>query len=230
MCHTSVIEFFIDAVDCEEFRGKRVLEVGSKYVNGSVRPLIEKFCKPKEYIGVDIERGKFVDIVLPAEKLVEYFGENSFDVVISTEVLEHVKDWRVVVTNMKLVVKPLGYIYLTTRSYGFPYHSYPYDFWRYEIDDLKKIFSDFEIISLIRDHLEPGVFLKARKPPNFKLKDLQDIQLYSILAGKRVGYIPDRFSASAKLKLIYQEAVRAKDCLKDRLYSSKSILLHRKRF
>ena len=229
MCNASVIEFFIDTVDCEEFRGKRVLEVGSKYVNGSVRPFIEKFCKPKEYIGIDIEKGKFVDIVLPAEKLVEYFGENSFDVVISTEVLEHVKDWRVVITNMKLVVKPLGYIYLTTRSYGFPYHSYPYDFWRYEIDDMEKIFSDFEIVSLAKDPLEPGVFLKARKPLNFKLKDLQDIQLYSILAGKRVGYIPDKFSASAKLKLVYREAARAKGCLKDRLHTSASILLHRKR-
>ena len=33
-----VIEFFIDNVKTEEFANKRVLEVGSKYVNGSVRP------------------------------------------------------------------------------------------------------------------------------------------------------------------------------------------------
>ena len=79
----------------EEFRGKKVLEVGSKYVNGSVRPLIKNFFSPKEYVGVDIEPGRFVDIVLPAEKLVDYFGEESFDVVIATELLEHVGDWRV---------------------------------------------------------------------------------------------------------------------------------------
>jgi predicted SAM-dependent methyltransferase len=120
-------------VDCREFNGKIVLEVGSKFVNGSVRPLIERFCNPKEYIGVDLEPGKYVDLVLPAEGLTNCFGPESFDVVISTEVLEHVYDWRVVINNMKVVLKRGGYIYLTTRSYGFPYHAYPYDFWRYEL-------------------------------------------------------------------------------------------------
>jgi len=40
------------------FNDKRVLEISSKFVNGSVRPLIERFCKPREYIGVDIEPGR----------------------------------------------------------------------------------------------------------------------------------------------------------------------------
>jgi len=111
MCNIAVIEFFIENIDVKEFKGKRVLEVGSKYVNGSVKPLIERFCHPGEYIGVDIERGKYVDIVLPAEKLVEYFGEESFDVVISTELIEHVKDWRITIENMKRVLRPDGYIY-----------------------------------------------------------------------------------------------------------------------
>ncbi len=92
MCSVSVIEFFIENIRKGEFEGKKVLEVGSKYVNGSVRPLIERFCHPKEYIGVDIDWGKYVDLVLPAEKLVKHFGYEHFDVVISTEMLEHVKD------------------------------------------------------------------------------------------------------------------------------------------
>jgi SAM-dependent methyltransferase len=108
--HTTVIEFFIKNIKISEFKGKRVLE-GSRYVNGSVRPLIEHFCSPKEYIGVDIEEGKFVDLVLPAEKIVEYFGPESFDVVISTELLEHVKDWRCVINNLKNVARKGGYIY-----------------------------------------------------------------------------------------------------------------------
>jgi len=109
--HISVLEFFIENTQKEEFENKRILEVGSKYVNGSVRPLIEKFFNPKEYIGVDIEKGKFVDIVCDAEKLVDYFGKETFDVVISTELLEHVKDWRKVINNMKEVLKSNGYIY-----------------------------------------------------------------------------------------------------------------------
>jgi SAM-dependent methyltransferase len=190
MCNVTVIEFFIKNVEKEEFKDKKILEVGSKYINGSVRPLIERFCSPKEYIGVDIEHGKFVDIILPAEKLTKYFGFESFDVVISTELLEHVKDWRLVITEMKNVLKRGGYIYITTRSKGFPYHAYPYDFWRYETNDLKKIFSDFDILTIEKDP-ELGVFLKAKKPKNYTPVDLSHISLYSMILGQRTRRIPE---------------------------------------
>jgi len=85
MCNVAMIEFFIENIERKEFKDKRVLEVGSRYVNGSVRPLIERFCSLREYAGIDIEAGKFIDLILPAEKLVESFG-----IAISTELLEHV--------------------------------------------------------------------------------------------------------------------------------------------
>ena len=187
--HVSVLDFFMKSVDCEEFAGKRVLEVGSKFVNGSVRPLIERFCRPREYVGVDIETGKYVDVILPAERLVEHFGPESFDAVISTEVLEHVFDWRSVVNNMKAVLKPGGLIYITTRSRGFPHHAYPHDYWRYEIEDMEKIFGDFEIIALEKDWEGPGVFLKARKPTSRSPNDLSQIELYSMVLGRRTREI-----------------------------------------
>jgi len=56
---------------------------------------------------------------------------------------------------------------------------------------MKKIYSDFEIITLRRDHEAPGVFLKARKPHNWKPNDLQEIDLYSIVLGKRTKTIPE---------------------------------------
>jgi hypothetical protein len=90
---------------------------------------------------------------------------------------------------MKSVLKCGGYIYITTRSYGFPYHAYPYDFWRYEIEDMRKIFRDFEIIKLVKDHEAPGVFLKAKKISNI-LIDLSNIALYSMILGRRTTLIP----------------------------------------
>jgi SAM-dependent methyltransferase len=200
MCGIDVIEFFINNIRIEEFKGKRILEVGSKYVNGSVRPLIERFCYQKEYVGVDIEAGKFVDIVLPAEKLVEYFGSKSFDVVISTELLEHIQDWRLIISNMKDVLKHGGYIYITTRSYGFPYHAYPYDFWRYEIEDMKRIFSDFNIIKLIKK--VHGIFLKAKKPYFDSHIDLSNIALYSMIIGRRTFSIPKIVDMPLRKKLV----------------------------
>jgi len=190
MCHTSGYDFFIENVKAREFNGKKVLEVGSRYVNGSVRPLIEKFFSPEQYVGVDIEPGKFVDLVMPAEKLPEYFGPESFDVVIASELLEHVMDWRLVINNMKTVLKKDGHIYITTRSQGFPYHGFPYDFWRYEVEDLARIFKDFETIALAKDHLSPGVFFKARKPEKYTQVDLSNIALYSIVMGQRTNDVP----------------------------------------
>ncbi|MGC9227758.1 class I SAM-dependent methyltransferase, partial [Caldivirga sp.] len=195
-------EFFMEGVDCGEFRGKRVLEVGSRYVNGSVRPLIERFCGPREYVGVDIKPGRYVDIVLPAEGVVDYFGPESFDVVISTEVIEHVRDWRLVINNMKAVLKKGGFIYITTRSFGFEYHAYPHDYWRYEPSDMLRIFRDFEILKLARDHEAPGIFLKARKPMNYKPIDLGEVSLYSIILGRRTKEIVDLSKAPMTRRLM----------------------------
>jgi len=85
MCHVSVLKLFISNVKPKEFESKSVIEVGSRYVNGSVREFIEKFGQPNTCIGVDMEAGKFVDEVLSAENLISRFGESSFDIVVSTE-------------------------------------------------------------------------------------------------------------------------------------------------
>jgi len=55
---------------------------------------------------------------------------------------------------------------------------------------MQKIFSDFEILKLIKDHEAPGVFLKAKKPFNYSLNDLQDIALFSMILGGRTTSIP----------------------------------------
>jgi cyclopropane fatty-acyl-phospholipid synthase-like methyltransferase len=172
-----------------EFNSKKILEVGSRYVNGSIRPLIENFSSPAKYIGVDISPGKMVDEILPAEKVLEHFGAESFDVIISTELLEHVMDWRVVINGLKATLKRGGCLYLTTRSLGLGYHGYPFDFWRFEIKDMEQIFSDFEIMTLQKDSECPGVFIKAKKPDKFAAADLSGIALFSMVLGKRTKEI-----------------------------------------
>ena len=159
-------------------------------MNGSLRTFIEKFF-PAEYIGVDIDNGLGVDIICSAENLVKVFGLSSFDLVISTEMLEHVKDWQMVISNIKCVCKPGGIMLMTTKSYGFHYHAYPYDFWRYELDDMKNIFNDCEILVLENDDSSPGAFIKAKKSINFQEQDLSQYELYSIIAGKRINEIKD---------------------------------------
>lgn len=188
MCRGLVIEFFFENTTVEEFRGKKVLEIGSRYVNGSVRPFVERFLMPASYVGIDIEQGRYVDLVVPVGQLVSRFGPDSFDVIISTETLEHLQDWKDAITNIKAALKTGGLLYLTTVRKGYGYHGYPYDFWRYEGDDMREIFRDFEIASLQED-AEGGICLKAVKPEDWRPCDLGGISLYSILLGRRTAAV-----------------------------------------
>lgn len=70
MCHISCLSFGIKNLNKEEIENKRFLEVGSLCVNGSLRPFIENF-NPMEYIGIDIEKGSGVDLVLAND--LQYF-------------------------------------------------------------------------------------------------------------------------------------------------------------
>ncbi len=191
----------------DEIEGKRIIEIGSRDVNGSLRPLIESY-RPKHYIGVDIIPGSGVDITCDVKNLVSKFGKQTFDVIISTELLEHVRDWRLAIHNIKNVCKPNGIILLTTRSYGFGYHGYPYDFWRYQIEDMKYIFQDYIIEKSEKDP-QKGVFIKAIKPKNFVEKDLSDCKLYSIVVNKRVKELCDKDLRSLHFKrLALKEKVK----------------------
>lgn len=187
----NAVEDFIERIlQGEDVSGKTVLELGSRDVNGSCRSYVESL-NPGKYVGLDIEYGDNVDIVADVNDLPMYFENGSFDVVISCEMMEHIEDWRNVISNMKNVAKPGGIIVITTRSRGFFYHGYPHDFWRYETSDMEYIFSDFEILALESDPSGPGVFIKAKKPENFLANKLNNYSLYSIITGERVEKAPN---------------------------------------
>lgn len=191
MCHASVIFFGVKNLTKEDIENKRVIDVGSHNYNGNMSIVAEKM-NPKEYVGVDMIPGPGVDVVCLAENLVEKFGVESFDTVISNELMEHARNWRDVISNMKRILKPGGSILLTTRGKGFKIHAYPHDYWRYEVEDMKKIFSDFTIEILIPDPQAPGVLLKAKKPHDFKENDLTAIDLFSVVTGTRSLTLSDK--------------------------------------
>jgi len=208
MCNANCIIFGVKDLDRNEVEGKKIIEVGSYDLNGSLRPII-KDCKPAEYIGVDREEGPGVDKVCKVEDIINEFGKESFDVVIATELLEHIYDWRKAISNLKNVCRTGGIILITTRSFGFAYHAHPFDFWRYEINDMKEIFSDFKILNLQTDPQDPGVFLKARKPSHFNEKDLSSYKLYSIIANKRIKEIRKKDLRSFNyLKLCFLDKIK----------------------
>lgn len=185
MCNRNCIGFVERTVLPRDIIYKRVLEVGSLDVNGSVKPFIMQF-KPYEYIGVDIQSGPSVDILCKAENLVDIFGPQSFDLVISTEMMEHIFDWKAAIDNMKTVLRPSGYIVITTRSLGFPRHDHPADYWRFDVEDMYRIFADYMIESVASDEQEPGVFIKAMKITDKNCINLAPYRLYSMVEQRRI--------------------------------------------
>src|SRR5262245_36813392 len=112
--HPSIIGVFARGLlSGDEVAGKTVLEVGSCDVNGSVRPIIEAH-HPASYLGVDGAAGPRVDRVADCVDLAATFGEAAFDVVVTTEMLEHVADWRRCVANLAMVVAEGGLLVITT--------------------------------------------------------------------------------------------------------------------
>jgi SAM-dependent methyltransferase len=93
-----------------------VLEIGSRDINGTVRQLFPQ----DDYTGCDIVSGPCVDVVCDAASC--DFGR-AFDIVVSTEVLEHTASWQQIVENAIKHLAPNGRLILTCAGPGRPVHS-----------------------------------------------------------------------------------------------------------
>src|SRR2546422_11563577 len=100
MCNEACLEFGRRHLLPDEITGKKVLEVGSMDVNGSLRAIVQRMA-PSGYVGVDIATGPGVDVVCRVSELVARLGEAAFDTGISTEMLQPGRDWPAGAPNMK---------------------------------------------------------------------------------------------------------------------------------
>ncbi len=91
------------------FLNKRVLDVGSLDINGNNKGLFEN-C---EYIGLDVVKGKNVDVVSIAH---EYDPGVLFDVVLSTNAFEHDMYFELTLKKMVELLKPSGLMFFCGSS------------------------------------------------------------------------------------------------------------------
>jgi SAM-dependent methyltransferase len=94
----------------------------------------------------DIEPRDGVDIVADAHDLP--ISDNEFDVILCTEVLEHLHTPEKAISEMLRVLKPGGKLILTTR-FMFPMHDVPHDYFRYTEYGMKHLFREWNIIELV---------------------------------------------------------------------------------
>ncbi|HEY3499380.1 MAG TPA: methyltransferase domain-containing protein [Polyangiaceae bacterium] len=97
---------------------RAVIELGSLYVNGSVRPLFGA-C---DYVGLDSQPGRGVDVVGDAASW-RPEPARTFDTVVCTEVLEHTPSAEQICSNARELLEPNGVLILTAASIGRAPHS-----------------------------------------------------------------------------------------------------------
>ncbi len=116
-----------------------------------------------EYIKMDVEKKKGVDVVGKIENLP--FPDNSFDSIVCTQVLGDVFELKKAFMEMKRVLKPNG-VALITESLFDPLHDEPNDFWRFTEHSLNRLAKEaglnVEIIEKRGGFWSMMVQLKAR--------------------------------------------------------------------
>jgi SAM-dependent methyltransferase len=118
-----VEKYFMDKTDtCF-----RVLDVGSYDCNGTYKKIFSgmNFI----YNGMDINKGPNVDIVCYNSYDWSNISDNSYDLVISGQCLEHVPMPWVWIREVSRVCVPGGYVVLIA-PWRAPYHKAPVDCWR----------------------------------------------------------------------------------------------------
>jgi SAM-dependent methyltransferase len=141
---------------CEyNIEDKKILDVGSYDVNGTMKPIFEK----GQYVGLDMEAGPNVDIVGVSHNIP--FEKDEFDIIISSSCFEHDDMFWISFQEMCRVLKPGGYMYVQAPSNG-PYHGWPGDNWRFYIDSWKalekwgkKLGFDIELVEHYIDDTTP---------------------------------------------------------------------------
>ena len=132
--HSSALESFLDfqSTYLNPLKSKnsiKIAEIGSyNYNSGIKKNILNEF----KYIGVDIQKGPNVDIVLNNPYKFP-FEDNSIDFIISISVFEHTEFFWLTYLEILRVLKPDGLFFLNAPSNG-KYHRYSTDNWRFYPD------------------------------------------------------------------------------------------------
>lgn len=95
--------------------GISVCDLGGRNVNGSLRDLFTT----SDWTAVDSSPGEGVDVVADARA---WLPDRAYDVVLSTEVLEHVDEWHAIIATARTALTNGGLFIVTCASERRPIH------------------------------------------------------------------------------------------------------------
>jgi len=120
---------------------------------GAGKSPYRKFVKCEKYIGVDIEnRGGVENLILADINKGIPLDDETADLVIMTEVLEHLREPKFVLGEIFRILKKGGVLLLTTPM-TWPLHEVPNDFFRYTCFGLRYLLEEAGFIDI---KIKPG--------------------------------------------------------------------------
>lgn len=117
-------------------KGRTVLEVGSMDINGSFKKIVEDMGM--KYVGIDIEDGPNVDVVLSDPYHWYEIKSHEYDIIISSSTFEHIEFPWCTMVQIRRVMKIGALCCITVPSRG-PEHKFPVDCWRIYPDGMKAL-------------------------------------------------------------------------------------------
>ena len=145
----------------------------------SIKP--EPIKKKKwSYTGLDLRKGNNVDIIIENAYDWKEIDENSYDVVVTGQALEHMEFFWLTMEQINKVLKPGGLCCIIVPSTG-PVHRNPYDCYRFNEDGVRSLakYVKFEILEsgTTTDEISDpwyDSFVIARKPGPGSKEDLEN--------------------------------------------------------
>jgi hypothetical protein len=142
LMHREITRSLEAARDTYLHPGARILDVGC-----GVQPYYPLFAEiASSYDGNDVEAGPRIKYVSLVESLP--IPDRSYDLVLCTQVLEHVRRPQQALLEMTRVLAPGGHLFMTTHGV-YPFHPHPADYWRWTRQGFEAIFEDTEGLELV---------------------------------------------------------------------------------
>jgi SAM-dependent methyltransferase len=168
--HPAAHQYIVKQLLTIGISNKRLLEIGSLDVNSSEQGLsLRALCESAaDYIGIDEQIGLGVDVVVSA---CDYNGKGRFDLVISTEALEHTPHPEEIIECAWRALKPGGALLLTAAGPERQPHNCDGTAWagaehyaNINPDQLSVWLADWEVAEVLHNPGAGDVYARAVKP------------------------------------------------------------------
>jgi hypothetical protein len=129
-----------------------------------------RFAERGKYIGVDVEAGPGVDVVLDLtarlEEIDRQLGGMQFGAIFCLSVPEHCRQPFLMAENLTCLLRPGGKLCLSV-PFAWEFHGYPSDYWRFTSEGVRILFDDliFDPASAPPPRLATGNFCRSTATP-----------------------------------------------------------------